>query len=84
MACLITSLTLVYSTIIQEIKEHIKAPRHWLCEENSPVNSPHKWPVTRKKFPFDVVIVKYGCAKPVNRIIYFEHTLTLNYANIVT
>ena len=23
----------------------------------SPVNSPHKWPVTRKMFPFDVVIM---------------------------
>ena len=24
-----------------------------------PVNSPHKWPVTRKKFPFDDVIMEY-------------------------
>ena len=24
-----------------------------------PVNSPHKWPVTWKKFPFDDVIMKY-------------------------
>ena len=30
-----------------------------LCAENSPwpVNSPHKWPVTRKMFPFDDVIM---------------------------
>ena len=30
-----------------------------LCEGNSPVsvNSPHKWPVTRKMFPFDDVIM---------------------------
>ena len=30
-----------------------------LCVGNSPgpVNSPHKWPVTRKMFPFDDVIV---------------------------
>ena len=30
-----------------------------LCAGNSPgpVNSPHKWPVTRKKFPFDDVIM---------------------------
>ena len=27
---------------------------HW-----SPVNSPHKWPVTRKMFPFDDVIMDY-------------------------
>ena len=24
-----------------------------LCVGNSPVNSPHKWPITRKMFPFD-------------------------------
>ena len=24
-----------------------------------PVNSPHKWPVTRKMFPFDDVIMRY-------------------------
>ena len=28
-----------------------------LCEGNSPVNSPHKGPVTRKMFPFDDVIM---------------------------
>ena len=25
-----------------------------------PVNSPHKWPVTRKMFPFDDVMMKWG------------------------
>ena len=38
--------------ILTQIKENIKAPRHW-----RPVNSPHKWPVTRKMFPFDDVII---------------------------
>ena len=35
MATQITSLTIVYSTVIQaQIKENIKAPRHWpLCGE---------------------------------------------------
>ena len=28
-----------------------------LCEGNSPVNSPHKGPVTRKMFPFDDVMM---------------------------
>ena len=38
MASQITSLTIVYSTVIQaQIKENIKAPRHWLCAGNSPV-----------------------------------------------
>ena len=33
------------------------------CAGNSrwPVNSPHKWPVTRKVLPFDDVIIKYTC-----------------------
>ena len=46
-----------------QIKENIKAPRHWpLCGEfTEPVNSPHKGPVTRKMFPFDDVIMFNGC-----------------------
>ena len=43
-----------------QIKENIKAPRHWpLCGEITGDRwiYPHKWPVTRKKFPFDDVIM---------------------------
>ena len=32
-----------------------------------PVNSPHKWPVTRKKFPFDDVIMVYIYLSPSER-----------------
>ena len=54
MASQITSLTIVYLIVIQsKIKENIKAPRY----RPSPVNSPHKWSVTRKMFPFDDVIM---------------------------
>ena len=64
MVSLITSLTIVYSTVYQtQIKENIKAPRHWpLCGKfpGPPVNSPNKWPVTRKMFPFDNVIMNCG------------------------
>ena len=39
-------------------QRNIRAPRHWpLCGDRWPVNSPHKWPVTRKMFPFDDVII---------------------------
>ena len=40
-----------------------------LCVRNSPgpVNSPHKWPVTRKMFPFDDVIM---CFRHVSVIQY--------------
>ena len=52
MASQITSLPIVYILFIRtQIKENIKAPPHW------PVNSLHKWPVTRKPFPFDDAIV---------------------------
>ena len=41
-----------------QIKENIKAQRHWpLCGEFWPVNLPHKGPVTQKMFPFDDVIM---------------------------
>ena len=40
-----------------QIKENIKAPRHWpLCGEFTG-DSPHKGPVTWKLFPFDDVIM---------------------------
>ena len=39
-----------------QIKENIKDPRHWPLRW-SPVNPPHKGPVTRKMFPFDDVIM---------------------------
>ena len=50
MASQTTSLTIIYSTVCRaQIKEKIKAPRRWpLCGEFTGVNSPHKWPVTRK------------------------------------
>ena len=40
-----------------------------LCAGNSPgpVNSPHKWPVTRKMFPFDDIIMKQYCSKCLQR-----------------
>ena len=53
-----------------------------LCAGNSPgpVNSPHKWPVTRKMFPFDDVIMWYfadGIFKCIFRlkllIFYWKH-----------
>ena len=83
MASQITSLMIVYSTVysVAQIKVNIKAPRHWLlCGEftgdrihRGPVNSPHKWPVTRKMFPFDDVIMCY-CV-PVSLMSYSLNTV---------
>ena len=55
-----------------QIKENIKAPRHWhLCWEvtGSPMNSPHRGPVTRKMFSFDDVIVLLRCQMTTVRYI---------------
>ena len=61
MASQITSLTVVYSTVYSgaDQRKHqsaaslafVRGIHRW------PVNSPHKWPVTRKMFPFDDVIM---------------------------
>ena len=43
-------------------EENIKAPHHWSYVRGihrSPVNSPHKGPVTRKMFQFDDVIMEW-------------------------
>ena len=38
-------------------KKMSKLPVTGLCGGNSPVTNPHKWPVTRIRFPFDDVII---------------------------
>ena len=57
----ITSLTIVYSTVYSDAdqrKHQSSASLAFLQGiHRGPVNSPHKWPVTRKMFPFDDVIM---------------------------
>ena len=68
----ITSLTIVYSTVYSSAaqrKHQSPASLAFVCVCGGgggggggggwPVNSPHKWPVTRKIFPFDDVIIIY-------------------------
>ena len=57
----ITGLTIVYSTVYSGVDQwkyqssaslaSVRGVHRW------PLNSPHKWPVTRKMFPFDDVII---------------------------
>ena len=58
----ITSLTIVYSTVYSgadQSKHQSSAPLAFVWGiHRGPVNSPHKWPVTRKMFPFDDVIMR--------------------------
>ena len=60
-ASLITSFTIVYSTVYSDADQK-KLRVTGLCVGKSPgpVNSPHKWPVTRKMFRFDDVIMKFS------------------------
>ena len=50
---------LLYHLFWRRSKKTSKLRVTGLCARNSPgpVNSPHKWPVTRKRFPFDDIIM---------------------------
>ena len=56
-----TSLTIVYSTVDSDADQRKHQSSVSLAFERGiqqgPVNSPHKWPVTPKMFPFDDVIM---------------------------
>ena len=56
----ITSLTIVYSTVYSDADQRKHQSPASLAFvrgiHRSPVNSPHKWPVTRKIFPFDDIM----------------------------
>ena len=61
MASQITSLTIVYSTVYpgaDQRKHQSPASLAFVWGiHRGPVNSPHKWPVTPKLFPFDDVLM---------------------------
>ena len=64
LASQITSLTVVYSTVYSDADQRKYQSSVSLAFvrviQRGPVNSPHKWPLTRKAFPFDDVIMKHG------------------------
>ena len=57
----ITILTIVYLTVYSDVDQRKHQSSTSLAFvrviRRGPVNSPHKWPVTRKMFPFDDVIM---------------------------
>ena len=57
----ITSLTIVHSTVYSDADQRKHESSASLAFvwgiHRGPVNSPHKWPVTRKMFPFNDVIM---------------------------
>ena len=64
----ITSITIVYSIVYSAVDQRKHQSFASLAFvrgiRRGPVNSPHKWPVARKMFPFDDVITL--CAVPTN------------------
>ena len=67
----ITSLTVVYSTVYSDIdqRKHQNSASLAFVQgiHRGPVNSPYKWPVTRKMFPFDDVIMLQVCLTGVGQ-----------------
>ena len=57
-----TGLKIVYSSVYSDADQRKHQSSASLAFvrgiHRGPVNSPHKWPVTRKMFPFDYVIMK--------------------------
>ena len=70
MASQITSLTIVYSTVYSSADQRKHQSSASLAFvrgiHRGPVNSPHKWPVTRKMFPFDDVIIWWSICLGLN------------------
>ena len=83
--CLVTVYSAVYSGADQR-KHQSSASLAFVREiHRGPVNSPHKWPVTRKMFQFDDVIMLFVVIysiKPniivpdITYLIYIYHTHT--------
>ena len=67
LASQITSLPVVCSIVYSDVnqrKHQSSASLAFVREiHRGPVNFPHKWPVTRKMFPFDDVIMTTVCLK---------------------
>ena len=77
MASQVTSLTIVYSTVYlgTDQRKHQSLASLALVRgiHRSPVNSPHKGPVTRKMFPFHHVIPQHNQTMYTHFAIYCTH-----------
>ena len=77
----ITSLTIVYSTVYSDADQRKRQSSASLVFvwgiHRGPVNSPHKWPVMRKMFPFDDVIMVCCKSTVLLQALYYYTDLTL-------
>ena len=69
----ITNITIVYSTVYSDADQRKHQSSASLAFvwgiHRWPVNSPHKWPATRKMFPFDDVIMNHNTKENWNIIM---------------
>ena len=76
----ITSLTIVYSAVYvgadQRKYQSSASLALVLGIHRRPVNSPHKWPVTRKMFPFDDVIMSITVTSMPNHLTMIHPSIT--------
>ena len=74
MASQITSFTIVYSTVYSgaDKRKHQSSASLAFVRgiHRGPLIYPHKWPVTRKMFPFDDVTIRYWIGLRLQRINY--------------
>ena len=86
LASQITSLMVVYSIVysgVNQRKHQSSASLAFVREiHRGPVNFPHKWPVTRKMFPFDDVIMECGITHTAqqrnhSRQVHKTHTMDM-------
>ena len=76
MAPQITSLTIVYTTVYSGADQRKYQSSASLAFvrgiHRRPGNSPHKWPVAQKCFPFDDVIMWYEIVNDQRSYVWFE------------
>ena len=77
----ITSLSIVYSIVYSDAdqRKHQSSTSLTFVRgiHRGPVNSPHKWPVTREMFPFDDVIMHWSKCKLWEKVRHSSHVFTL-------
>ena len=82
----ITSLTIVYSTVYSgadQSKYQSSASLAFVWGiHRGPLNSPHKWLVTRKMFPFDDVIM-VGALLSYTSIMYGISRVARKYISMI-
>ena len=76
MASQITSLTIGYSTVYSDADQRkhqsSASPAFVRGIQRGPVNSPPKWPVTRKMFPFHDVIKRTFVSLNLDELTYWN------------